>query len=90
MTGGLDGNVLAGELREIFTVDVTTATAQCAGCGLVSAVGQVAVYVSGPGTVARCPGCDSVLLRINRGPDRAWLDLRGVVCLQLDLPDEPA
>jgi Zn finger protein HypA/HybF involved in hydrogenase expression len=87
MTGGLDGNVLAGALREVFAVDVTSATAECAGCGLVSAIGQAIVYTEGSAAVARCPGCDSVVLRINRGPQRAWLDLRGVVCLQLELPD---
>ena len=43
------------------------------------------VYADGPGSVARCPGCDAVVLRLVRGPDRAWLDLRGVVCLELEL-----
>ncbi len=51
-------------------------------------MGEVVVYLDAPGTVARCPGCDSVILRVHRGPERAWLDLRGVVCLQLDLPDD--
>jgi hypothetical protein len=36
--------------------------------------------------VARCPTCDAVLLRLVRGPDRAWLDLRGVTSLQLAMP----
>lgn len=88
MSGGLDGNVLAGSLREVFAVDVTTASAQCAGCGRVGAVGQAVVYVDAPGAVARCPGCDALLLRIHRAPGRAWLDLRGVVCLELELPDD--
>jgi Zn finger protein HypA/HybF involved in hydrogenase expression len=87
MTEALDGNVLAGALREVFAVDVTTARAECVGCGQVNAVGQVTVYADGPGAVARCPGCQSVVLRLVRGPAQAWLDLRGVVCLQLDLPD---
>ncbi len=86
--GGLDGNVLAGALREVFAVDVTTARAECAGCGRVSAVGQVLVYATGPGAVARCPGCGDVVIRLARGPGSAWLDLRGVVCLQLTLPTE--
>jgi hypothetical protein len=87
MSGGLDGNVLAGALGEVFAVDVTTATGQCAGCGQVNAVAEVVVYADGPGAVGRCPGCDSVVLRIVRGPGHAWLDLRGVVSLQLALPD---
>lgn len=81
----LDGNVMAGALREVFAVDVTTARGQCASCGQVNVVAQVAVYADGPGSVARCPSCDAVVLRLVRGPDRAWLDLRGVVCLELDL-----
>jgi uncharacterized protein DUF6510 len=86
MSATLDGNVLAGPLREVFTVDVTTARGQCVGCGQVSALGEVRVYADGPGDVGRCPGCDDVLLRLVRGPDRAWLDLRGLVCLELALP----
>ena len=39
-----------------------------------------------PGMVARCPGCGAVMLRLARGPGRAWLDLRGITCLQLTLP----
>ena len=86
MTGALDGNVLAGALREVFAVDVTTATGQCASCGQVNVVGEVVVYLDGPGAVARCPGCESVVLRLVRGPGHAWLDLRGVVSLRVDLP----
>ena len=82
----LDGNVMAGALREVFAVDVTTARGECSSCGQLNVVGQVAVYADGPGTVGRCPGCDAVVLRLVRGPGRAWLDLRGVVCLELDLP----
>jgi hypothetical protein len=48
-------------------------------------VGEAIVYADGPGAVARCPGCSEVLLRLTRGPERAWLDLRGLVFLELDL-----
>ena len=87
MSGALDGNVLAGALREVFAVDLTTARGECAGCGQVNVVAEIVVYADGPGIVARCPGCASVVLRFVRGPGRAWLDLRGVVSLQVDLPD---
>ncbi|MGE5827648.1 MAG: DUF6510 family protein [Micromonosporaceae bacterium] len=83
----LDGNALAGPLREILAVDVTTATGRCVACGRAGAVGSLRLYTHAPGLVARCPGCDAVLLRVVRGPDRAWLDLRGVVCLELALPE---
>jgi hypothetical protein len=81
----LDGNVLAGPLREIFAADVTVATGTCAGCGRVGPVATLRVYAQAPGLVARCPGCDGVILRLVRGPDRAWLDLRGTVCLEIPL-----
>jgi hypothetical protein len=38
--------------------------------------------------VARCPNCEQVLLRMVRGPGRAWLDLRGLTYLQVAVPDE--
>jgi hypothetical protein len=85
----LDGNALAGSLREIFAVDVTSATARCAGCGLVGAVATLRVYPNAPGLVARCPGCTAVVLRLVRAPDRAWLDLRGAVSLEIPLPPVP-
>jgi hypothetical protein len=84
--GRLDGNALAGPLREVFAVDVTAATARCAACARVGAVAELRVYGPAPGLVARCPTCEEVVLRLVRGPDRAWLDLRGSVCLELPLP----
>jgi hypothetical protein len=29
------------------------------------------------------------MLRLARGPGRAWLDLRGITCLELTVPAEP-
>jgi hypothetical protein len=85
VTTNLDGNVLAGALRELFTVDITTATGQCVACGTTGAMGEARVYTDGPGLVARCRTCDEVVLRLVRGPGRAWLDLRGITCLELQL-----
>ncbi|MFG6193484.1 DUF6510 family protein [Nonomuraea sp. JJY05] len=83
----LDGNALAGPLGEIFAVDVTAATGRCASCGLAGPVASLRVYGPDPGLVARCPGCEEVILRLVRGPGTAWLDLRGTVSLRVDLPD---
>ena len=44
------------------------------------------VYNRAPGLVARCAGCESVLMRLVRAPDRAWLDLRGVTSIEIALP----
>lgn len=82
----VDGNALAGDLREIFAVDMTMATGRCAACGYRGAVATLRVYQHAPGPVARCPHCAEVVLRLVRGPDRAWLDLRGTVNLEIPLP----
>jgi Family of unknown function (DUF6510) len=82
----LDGNVLGGALGEVFAVDVTAAVGWCASCGTSGAIGQARVYTDAPGLVARCPACGEVLLRLVRDDGRAWLDLRGISCLQLALP----
>jgi uncharacterized protein DUF6510 len=73
----LDGNVAAGILTEVFVPDLTTARATCANCGVARAVGALLVYAHGMGMVMRCPGCDSVVMRIARTPARLWLDATG-------------
>jgi hypothetical protein len=90
MTGstlGSDGNALAGPVGDLFRVEVTTAIGGCAGCGRTGPMAQVRVFDHAPGVVVRCPTCDQVLLRLVRGPGRAWLDLRGLSYLQLPVPD---
>lgn len=80
-----DGNALAGPLREIFAVDLTVAIERCAQCGLSGPVAALRVYRHAPGLVARCPGCDAVVLRLVRGPSAAWLDLSGAVSVRIPL-----
>ena len=82
-----DGNLLAGPLTEIFMPEVTAARAQCRGCGLTSAVAELAVFGPEPGLVARCPGCSDVLMRIVRAATEAWLDLSGMSVLRLQVAD---
>lgn len=79
-----DGNALAGPLSELFAVDVVSAEGQCTGCGTTGPVAQLRVYGAGPGPglVARCPVCGQVILRVVRGNESAWLDLRGTVSLR--------
>ncbi len=81
----VDGNALAGPLREIFAIDISVATSRCVTCGRTDPVAALQVYTRAPGLVARCPGCDQVIMRLVRGPDTAWLDLRGTVTLQIPL-----
>jgi transposase InsO family protein len=47
----------------------------------------VAARDPAPGVVVRCATCDQVLLRLVRGPGRAWLDLRGLTYLQLPMTE---
>ena len=81
----LDGNALAGPLKEVFAVDVTIAVSQCVSCGQTGPLASLRVYPDAPGLVARCAGCDAVVLRLVRGPQGAWLDLRGCVSLHIPL-----
>ena len=82
----LDGNAAAGVLAEIFTFEVTTSRAACVRCGATGEVGAQMAYVTEMGTVLRCSSCDNALIRIVRqqtGPQRYWLDLKGIDYLQL-------
>lgn len=78
-----DGNALTGALSEVFAADVSIALARCRGCGLSSVVADLAAYGPDPGWVARCPGCEDVVLRIVRTPDSVWVDLGGMSSLRL-------
>jgi hypothetical protein len=82
----VDGNAIAGDLAEIFTVDVTAAVVTCAGCGRAGVVAELRLWGRAPGIVARCPACTDVVLRLVRAPDRVFLDLRGATRLELSLP----
>jgi hypothetical protein len=83
----LDGNAAAGELREIFGVEMTVVCATCAGCGAAREMGALSLYVHAPGMVFRCVSCEAVLVRIVRAEERIWLDPSGVSCLELRTPD---
>jgi hypothetical protein len=58
----LDGNAIAGLLREVFGSEMTHQAGCCRSCGTVSMVGAVHVFLSAPGVVMRCPACSSVLM----------------------------
>jgi hypothetical protein len=80
----IDGNAAAGELSNIFAMDVTAAKGQCAHCGAIKRFAEARVYMRCPGLVARCSVCQHVLLRFVKARQRAFLDLRGMSCLILD------
>ncbi|HEX6677736.1 MAG TPA: DUF6510 family protein [Actinomycetes bacterium] len=81
----LDGNAVAGMLAEALAAEPTADLANCAGCGASNQLGALLAYVHGMGAVLRCPGCESVMLRIGRGPGRLVLDLRGIRWLRVEV-----
>lgn len=78
----LDGNAVAGLLREVFAVEMTTALGVCGGCGAIEAVGRVRVF-RGAGIVLRCPHCDNLLVKIVRDDTRLWISFPGVRTLEV-------
>ena len=81
-----DGNAAAGDLADIFAFDITAAVTTCAACHDTHPVATLRAYLRAPGMVLRCAACDAVQVRFVRAPERAWLDLGGVVMLAIPGP----
>ena len=79
----LDGNALAGPLSAIFSGDLTTATAVCAGCGQAETVASLRVFGAPMGLVARCSGCDQVLISYTDLGVGRTLEMRGTAALRM-------
>lgn len=75
MTTALDGNAIAGDLLELFGVDLTAARSVCQACGTESFVAETVVYMRGPGRVARCRACGEVHMVL--------VTIRGITCVDL-------
>jgi len=78
----LDGNAVAGMLREVFAVEMTTAIATCGACGASEAIGATKVF-RGAGIVMRCPHCGNVLAAIVEDETRMWMSLPRMRTLQV-------
>jgi hypothetical protein len=78
----VDGNAVAGVLREVFAVEMTTAIALCDTCGATDALGALHVF-RGAGAVMRCPHCDTVLLTIVGDETRVSIGFAGLRTLQV-------
>ena len=78
----LDGNAVAGLLREVFAVEMTTAMGTCDRCGATDAIGAVHVF-RGAGMVMRCTNCDNALMTIVKDDSRMWIGLPGMRTLQV-------
>ncbi|MEK8228509.1 DUF6510 family protein [Oerskovia sp. M15] len=53
-----------GPLGAVFRAEVTTAVGTCRTCGKQGALAEIHLWNRAPGLVARCPGCEDVLLRV--------------------------
>jgi Family of unknown function (DUF6510) len=71
----LDGNAIGGALIELYGAEMTTAYGVCGSCGSRAMLAELDVYLyaRGPGTVARCRRCESVLMVL--------VTIRGCTCV---------
>jgi hypothetical protein len=83
----LDGNALAGALRDVFVHEMTTARVACKGCGRAESIGAERAFTRGPGFVLRCRHCDGVLLVMTQAGGRLVLGFEGL--RWLEIVDEP-
>lgn len=79
----LDGNAIAGMMTEVFGSEMTTATATCAGCGASGMLAETRVYLRAPGTVVRCPHCQSVMVVVVERRGAYCVDMQGVIGLSV-------
>lgn len=79
----LDGNAAGGLLSEIFPFEMTTAEAICGGCGAMKPIGALLLYRHGMGSILRCAGCDTAVLRITHIRGCYRLDLSGITSLRI-------
>ena len=59
MTYLVDGNA---HLFAAYGREMTNALGMCRGCESASGIAELPVYARGPGAVARCSGCNALLL----------------------------
>ena len=78
----LDGNAAAGDLAQVFSVDITVMEATCAHCGTTGALGGAHLFI-GAGSVLRCTVCGWVLLRFVTAPGKMFIELTGIRLLEI-------
>lgn len=78
----LDGNAVAGPLRRVFAVEMTTATATCASCGAPDELGAMPVF-RGAGIVMRCRACGAAVVTLIEHDTGVSIGLAGVRLLHV-------
>ena len=79
----LDGNAAAGDLQELFAVEMTQAVGVCAHCGESRPLAEAHAFAHAPGLTVRGPGCQSVLARLVHLPGRTLVELLGLRRIEL-------
>ncbi|WP_144711912.1 DUF6510 family protein [Curtobacterium pusillum] len=74
----VDGNALAGDLTDVIGDDATRAVVRCAACGETGELAGSRVFRTAMGSVARCRGCDAVLVTIVDAGQRTWIAFPGI------------
>jgi hypothetical protein len=80
----LDGNAVAGLLREVFAVEMTTAIGTCGTCGATEP-GWGDSRLPRAGIVLRCPHCHNALAKIVRAERRLWIAFQGIRALEISV-----
>ena len=79
----VDGNVLAGPLSDIFSVDMTTAMGTCSSCADASPLAMSMVYLKPNTYIVRCHVCDAILLTIIQSSKFTRIELSGMTSLMI-------
>ena len=79
----LDANAVAGDLVELFGIEMTAAVHRCAHCGNVGQMGTLLAWTHGPGITLRCCICRDVVVRIVRTPSRTLIDVSGAAYMEI-------
>jgi hypothetical protein len=74
----IDAQSAAGGLAQIFTLDLTQATAACNGCGRTGSFAELDRYGGAMGTVIRCPACDHILMRTVTTARGTLIEMQGL------------
>lgn len=82
----LDGNAAGGIFYDLFGGEMTASPTECVNCGRHEQVGALLAFTQAPGLVLRCPGCESVMVRVVQTPSFTYLDARGALYLRIEKP----
>jgi hypothetical protein len=72
----LDGNGIAGLLREVFGTEMTAVPRGCQSCGAVNPLAAHRAYQAA-GTVLRCPACADIALTVVAAGDQLVVRMHG-------------